>query len=59
MSSNNIGRILWNLPQEMKSLFRKFEYKSKKLINKEWSYKFNEICLNEQLWLTYTIIMRL
>ena len=48
MSSNNIGSILWNLPQKIKSLFRKFEYKYKKLINKEWSYKFNEIMLNNQ-----------
>ena len=46
MSSNNIGRMLFNLPQEIKSLFRKFEYKK----------KLNEICLNEQLWPTYTTI---
>ena len=48
INSDNIGRILWNLPQEIKSLFRKFEYKSKKLINKEWTYNFNKIFLNEQ-----------
>ena len=43
---NNIGRILWNLPNELKQLFRKFENTPKKLINKTWSLKINEICLN-------------
>ena len=43
MSSNNIRRILWNLSQEIKSSFRKFEYESKTLIKKECSYKFNEV----------------
>ena len=51
---NNIGRILWNLPASLRKLFRQLENNSKKLINKEWSYKFNEICLNEELWPTYT-----
>ena len=51
---NNIGRILWNLPVSLRKLFRKLENNSKKLINKEWSYKFNDICLNEELWPTYT-----
>ena len=27
-----------------------------KKINKTWSYKFNEICLNEKLWPIYTAI---
>ena len=44
---NNIGRILWNLSVSLRKLFRKLENNSKKLINKKWSYKFNEICLNE------------
>ena len=44
---NIIGRILWNLPVSLIKLFRKLENNSKKLTNKEWSYKFNEICLNE------------
>ena len=48
MSSNNIERKLWNLSQEIRSLFRKFEYEFKKLINKEWSYKFNEINLDKK-----------
>ena len=53
---NNIGRILWNLTASLRKLFRQLENNSKKLINKEWSYKFNEICLNEELWPTYTTI---
>ena len=40
------GRILWNLPVSLRKLFRKLENNSKKLIKKEWSHKFNEICLN-------------
>ena len=44
-----VRRILANLQQELKQLFKKFEYKSKKLIKKECSHKFNEICLNEYL----------
>ena len=28
MSSNNIGRILWNIPQELKLLFRKSLFSS-------------------------------
>ena len=46
---NNIGRILWNLPVSLRKLFKKLENNSKKLINKEWSYKFNEICLNARI----------
>ena len=48
---NNIGRILWNLPVSLRKLFRKLENNSKKLINKEWSCKFNEICLNEDIFI--------
>ena len=44
---NNIGRILWNLPVSLRKLFKMLENNSKILINKEWPYKFNEICLNE------------
>ena len=53
---NNIGRILWNLPVSLRKLFRKLENNSKKLINKEWSCNFNEICLNEELLPNYTKI---
>ena len=28
--------------------------KTNKKINNEWSYKFNETCLSENLWPTYT-----
>ena len=30
--------------------------KTNKKINNEWSYKFNETCLSENLWPTYTTI---
>ena len=39
---------LSNFLENMKVLLKK------KLINKTWSLKFNEICLNEKLWPTYT-----
>ena len=54
MNMNNIGRILWNLSNELIQLLRKFENTSKKLINKTLSRKFNIICLNENDICNYT-----
>ena len=34
--------------------YRKYENLVKKYINAEWSKLFNSICLNENLWPTYT-----
>ena len=45
---NNIGKNLWNLPNELKQLFRKLKMHPKNLISKTWSYRFNEICLNKK-----------
>ena len=53
---DNLGRLLYNLPAQLKMLFRNFEIKSKKKINKFWSHKVNKICLLENLWPTYTYI---
>ena len=53
---NNLGRLLFTLPINLKNLFRTFEKKNKKVIDRKWSYKFNEICLLDNLWPTYTNI---
>ena len=48
---NNIGRILWNLPDvlKLKSSYKKIKNHSKKLISQIWLYKFHKICLNDTL----------
>ena len=58
------GRLLHQLPEELRTLMRKYEALRKKLINNEWSTKFNEICLQEDVLpnftrvYTYTIIYK-
>ena len=37
------GRFLHQLPEELRTLLRKYETLRKKLINNEWYSKFNEI----------------
>ena len=49
-----IGNLIFNLPSNLKYLYRQFENKSKKRINKEWSIKFNKTCLNEKIWPIYS-----
>ena len=50
----NIGELLFQCDVESRELFRKFERINKKIIDSKWSKNFNEICLKENLWPTYT-----
>ena len=38
---NNLRRLLFTLPIELKNLFRTFEKKNKKVIDRKWSYKYS------------------
>ena len=49
-----IGELLFQCDNETKNIFRKYEQINKKIIESKWSKNFNEICLNEDLWPTYT-----
>ena len=56
------GNALHQLPQDLVTIFRKYEQTKRKEISAEWSMVFNETCLKENLWPTYTkdlIIMTL
>ena len=50
----NIGELLFQCDIESRKIFRKFEGINKKIIESNWSKNFNEICLKENLWPTYT-----
>ena len=50
----NFGEVLYNLPFDLKSKFRKLENNSKKLILSKWSIVFNETCLKENLLPIYS-----
>ena len=45
----NYASLLYTIPGELRSLFRKYEDHCKKVINNEWSTKFNTICLEEEI----------
>ena len=46
--------LLHAVPHQLRTLFRKYENIRKKLINIEWSTKFNRICLKENILPKYT-----
>ena len=50
------GRLLHQLPEELRNLMRKYEALRKKLTNNEWSTKFNEICIQEDVLPNFTRI---
>ena len=50
------GRLLHQLPEELRTLMRKYEALRKKLINNEWSSRFNEICIQEDILPNFTQI---
>ena len=50
----SIGELLYQCDIEAKNIFRKFEKINKKIIDAKWSKTFNEVCLKEDLWPTYT-----
>ena len=55
--SYNIGRLLYQLPQQLKLYYRKYESIYRKKINKLWVLNFNKTCINENLWPTFTKIL--
>ena len=50
----NYGSVLRNVPYQLRKLFRNKESLIKKIINLNWSKKFNETCLKENLLPSYT-----
>ena len=48
--------LLHKLPPELRTIFRKYENLSKKLINVKWSIEFNSICLQENILPNYSNI---
>ena len=47
------GESLHLLPDELKSIFRKYEEIRKKITNTKWSLVFNQTCLKEFLHIYY------
>ena len=43
--SYNIGRLLYQLPQQLKLYYRKYESLYKKKTNKLWALNFNKTCI--------------
>ena len=50
----NFGEVLYNLPFDLKTKFRKLESNTKKHIMSKWSIVFNETCLKENLLPIYS-----
>ena len=50
----NYMNLLNTIPNDFKKHLRKLENVSNKIIKKEWSKVFNNTCLSERLWPTYT-----
>ena len=48
--------LLYKIPEELRRLYRKYEAYCKKEVNNEWSKKFNEICLQEDILPNYSRI---
>ena len=51
---SNHGDLLYELPNELKNLFRNLERTSRKIIMSNWSLKFNKTCLKENLLPKYS-----
>ena len=51
---SNYGDLLYELPNELKNLFRNLERTSRKIIMSNWSLKFNKTCLKENLLPKYS-----
>ena len=50
------ARLLHQIPEQLRRLYRNFEALRKKQIQNEWSMKFNEICLQEGILPNFTRI---
>ena len=46
--------LLHQVTPEFKKHLRSIENVSNKIINRKWSKTFNKVCINENLWPTYT-----
>ena len=53
MSSNYVY-LLHKVPHDYKKLIRSYENINEKINKRKWSIKFNNVCLKEKLWPTYT-----
>ena len=54
--SPGYGEILYQAPEEIRKHYRRLEGLKKKKVSIKWSITFNSICLQENLWPTYTKI---
>lgn len=52
----DIGRLIYNLPHNVKNTIRKIEKTQKKLVNNQSATVFNQTCLQENILPTYTNI---
>ena len=53
---NDYMNLLNSVPSELKKHLRSIENVSEKIIKREWSKTFNHVCLQENVWPTYTHI---
>ena len=49
--TQNIGWLLYQLPTQLKSYYRKYENAYKKRMNKTWSLIFNKTCISENIYI--------
>ena len=54
--SYNIERLLYQLPQQLKVYYRKYESLYKKKINKLWALNFNKTCINDRKFINPLLI---
>lgn len=52
----DIGRLIYNLPHDVKNTIRKTEKTQKKLVKNQSAMVFNQTCLQENILPTYTNI---
>ena len=50
----NYGQLLYQVPEALRHLYRKYEQTRKKIISSKWSKHFNNACLNENIWPKYS-----
>ena len=50
------AQLLHQIPEELRRLYRNYEVLEKKIIQNEWSKRFNEICLQEGILPNFTRI---
>ena len=52
----NYANLLHTVPEGLRRVYRKYESLCKKLINNEWSAKFNSICLQEKILPNFSVL---